>query len=578
MDPPRFSGNEVDYPEFHRKWLAVVVPARLPEEAEIDRFRDALPRDAKEMLTGVVKLSKAWDILKKRYGDEDLIAIKLKNELKGLVITEKADHEKIITLAIKIRSLVSRLESIKASEALKYDGEFISAIYFQLPERHKTKWLEFDASTFPNKWAALLAFLDVAYERAVKEKLLLASYTPAKEVFVKKANAGLLATKVVEGGDEASTGAGEAQQLANQKKKLEEVRERVGKCPACFKEHTYHSRFSTEPWPSDRLMICQKFGDMTFKQRAETIQKAGGCSRCTSWKHKRSDCRLAVVDCYETISESRCHRDHSKMVCNSGVAYCLASKSLSENQFSDIDVFPVTLHYVQDIIVNRGEKGRTVWDDGSNRVLINNAFARENNLKSRDASVTMNVVGDKKKSKTKIYELDLQDMYGKQHSVWGYGIDDIIDPDEPVVLSAVRHLFPHVPSDAFIPLPKKRIDILMGINFNGLHPSGGLGVDAVGNLKALRSRFGCGWVIGGCHKDLKTSALKFSTQAAAARIARVTVVPEFEVVELETVLPSAVQHLSAVKDISSEYVNQAAASEPVHQLLHPLPGSSLIQF
>ena len=251
-------------------------------------------------------------------------------------------------------------------------------------------------------------------------------------------------------------------------------------------------------------------------------------------------------------------------------------KSLSENQFSDIDVFPVTLHYVQDIIVNRGEKGRTVWDDGSNWVLINTAFARENNLKSRDASVTMNVVGDKKKSKTKIYELDLQDMYGKQHSVWGYGIDDIIDPDEPVVLSAVRHLFPHVPSDAFIPLPKKRIDILMGINFNGLHPSGGLGVDAVGNLKALRSRFGCGWVIGGCHKDLKTSALKFSTQAAAARIARIC--PNLMLlswtllyqVQCSTSLQSRIFLLS----MSTRLLLQNL----FHQLLHPLPRSSLTQF
>ena len=85
-------------------------------------------------------------------------------------------------------------------------------------------------------------------------------------------------------------------------------------------------------------------------------------------------------------------------------------------------------------------------------------------------------------------------MYEKQHSIWGYGIDHIIDP---VDLSGIRKLFPHVPSDTFTPLQQKRIDILMGINFNGLHPSGGLGVDAVDDLKALRSRFGCGWVIGG---------------------------------------------------------------------------------
>ena len=127
MDPPRFTGKEVDFPEFYRKWQAIVVPARLPVEAEIDRLRDALPKDSKEMLTGVTQLSKAWDILKKRFGDEDLIATKLKHELKGLTISEKSDHERIISLVIKIRALVSRLESLKASDALKYDGEFISS-------------------------------------------------------------------------------------------------------------------------------------------------------------------------------------------------------------------------------------------------------------------------------------------------------------------------------------------------------------------------------------------------------------------------------------------------------------------
>ena len=65
VDPPRFSGQEIDFPEFQRKWLAVVGPARLPEEAEVDRLRDSLPKDAKDMLTGINRTTKAWDILKK---------------------------------------------------------------------------------------------------------------------------------------------------------------------------------------------------------------------------------------------------------------------------------------------------------------------------------------------------------------------------------------------------------------------------------------------------------------------------------------------------------------------------------
>ena len=542
MDPPTFSGQEVDFPEFHRKWLAVVVPAHLPEEAEIDRLRDSMPKDAKEMLTGVIKLTKAWEILTKRFGDKDLIATKLKNELKALSISEKYDHEKIIALVIKIRSLVSRLETVKASEALKYDGEFVAAVYFQLPERQKMKWLEFDSDKFDDKWAALIAFLDDAYEKAVKEKLLLACYTPVKD---KKVNpgAGVLAAQVTDRSDESD------HNVEHQKKRMEEARERIGKCPVCNREHTYESRFSPSgTWPSDRMIMCQKFNDMTSKQRAEVIEKAAGCPRCTGWKHRKADCKMPVRDCRESVNGSRCHKDHSKLVCNSGVAYCLATRSVASKSVvakaaaartagakssPDIDVFQPTLHYLQDIVVNRGSSGRTIWDDGSNRVLVNNDFARENNLKSRDASVTMKVVGAEKTSKVKIYEMDLQDMYGKQYSIWGYGIDHIIDADEPLDLSPIRYLFPHIPDAAFSPMPKKRIDLLIGLNYNALHPSGGLGVDAVDNLKVLRSRFGCGWVLGGCHKKLQSSPLKFTPQAAAARLARVTMVPDIAIHNFE---------------------------------------------
>ena len=219
--------------------------------------------------------------------------------------------------------------------------------------------------------------------------------------------------------------------------------------------------------------------------------------------------------------------DHSKLVCNSGVAYCLAAHSTLEGEGqSDVNVFEESLHYVQDIPINKGNIARVFWDNGSNRVLVNNHFARENKLKSCDAVVTLKVVDEGYKTvHTKIYELDLCDMYGLSHPVWGYGVDNILDPEDPVDLQRAKSLFPHIPEQAFIPLPKRRIDILVGINYNALHPSGGLGVDSVGNLKALRSRFGCGWVIGGSCSDTKPPSVKFSVQAAAARFARLKVVP-----------------------------------------------------
>ena len=60
------------------------------------------------------------------------------------------------------------------------------------------------------------------------------------------------------------------------------------------------------------------------------------------------------------------------------------------------------------------------------------------------------------------------------------------------------------------PLPGKEVDILIGLNKNKIHPAGGLGSDKSGGLKALRSLFGTGWVIGGHHGSIPTNASAIS--------------------------------------------------------------------
>ena len=65
------------------------------------------------------------------------------------------------------------------------------------------------------------------------------------------------------------------------------------------------------------------------------------------------------------------------------------------------------------------------------------------------------------------------------------------------MLTEIRKLFPHVPEAAFAGMAAKEVDILVGLNMNEIQPHGGVGVDKVGGLTALRSMFGCGWVIRG---------------------------------------------------------------------------------
>ena len=60
------------------------------------------------------------------------------------------------------------------------------------------------------------------------------------------------------------------------------------------------------------------------------------------------------------------------------------------------------------------------WDDGSRRVLIREEFAEELGLMKREVLYSLEVVGSVQEMKGHIYLLNLVDMYGEPHKIWGY--------------------------------------------------------------------------------------------------------------------------------------------------------------
>ena len=118
---------------------------------------------------------------------------------------------------------------------------------------------------------------------------------------------------------------------------------------------------------------------------------------------------------------------------------------------------------------------------------------------------------------------------GEKVRVWGYGIDAITDPVEPTEMREVRSLFPHVPKEAFECLDKKPLDILVGMNFFGLHPGGGEGINKVDHLRALNSDFGHGWIIAGSHPNLRPAEVNLTAKAVAvAMLCRAEIKPYME--------------------------------------------------
>ena len=558
QDPPKFLGDILEFPEFQRRWNSQVHSEKLEEQAELDRLRDNIPDAAKKMLTGEKSLENAWKILTKLYGNKTMLANKLKAKLKNIKISGREDYDIVINLAIEVKGIVKSLTEMKMQEMLKYDDEYLSAIFRILPAQHRTKWLEYDKMKHTSTWEAMEAFLDDAHEKATDTKVLLSNYaannSPTEGIRCKKCqgfghkkndcpknSVSTAATKVNNDSDSDDT---TEKKLIAEKEKLKNL---FGKCPLCKSRHSYKRMKDGGIWPSDRFSSCEIFRQKSESERADVLEKNTSCSRCLSWLHAKDsrECKAPKASCgYNKGGGVKCKGDHSRMVCGSGNAYCATIQFSGpvQNSSSDTDssnsecpdIAVDTMMLLEDIEVKSGDVvslGRTLWDGGSNRGLVRIAYAKKMQFRSHKVSYKLSAVGSSENVQDGVvYEFEVVDRSGQVYNVWGFGVEEIIDSPDAVNLKPVRHLFPHVPDDVFDELPKKPIDLLIGLNFFSLHPDGGQGINSAGNLRVLHSKFAKGWLVAGSHPYLQFSSPNFSTSALSiARVCRVDVKPEFSI-------------------------------------------------
>ena len=271
---------------------------------------------------------------------------------------------------------------------------------------------------------------------------------------------------------------------------------------------------------------------MNIQQRSNAIEAAKGCPRCTCWRHQKQSCKMPANSCGEDIGGGKCSGDHSKLLHGTTNVYCAAIsanlRASGSDLFACVKEDEEAIFYLQDIPVKGPKRSaRVFWDQGSNRVLIRDDFAKSNKLIHKDVTYTIDTVGNGSKQEYtgKIYLLDLVDMHNNSRTVWGYGISCIMESSRPSLLP-IRKLFPHLPNAAFNSLASKQVDVLIGLNMSELAPTGSLGTDRVGGLTTLRSAFGCGWVIGG-HSDLiRSTPTSMYCVAASLKIAKLQVIPD----------------------------------------------------
>jgi hypothetical protein len=82
---------------------------------------------AAKALFGESEMPKAWKLLESLYGDKDLIANKLKSQLKNIKIKDKHDYDVVIELVTDVNNIVLSLQALGLEEMLHVDNEFLSA-------------------------------------------------------------------------------------------------------------------------------------------------------------------------------------------------------------------------------------------------------------------------------------------------------------------------------------------------------------------------------------------------------------------------------------------------------------------
>ena len=166
IDPPKYTGDIIEFPDFQRKWKATVGKAKFSQEAELDRLRENVPEEAAKMLVGETTIAGAWKIMNSLYGNKTLLANKLKSKLKNISVSEKEDHDLVIELTIEVKSIVARLSEMNLQEMLKFDDEYLAAVFRVLPSQERVEWLRYDKDKFDTQWEAMMDFLQSAHQKA----------------------------------------------------------------------------------------------------------------------------------------------------------------------------------------------------------------------------------------------------------------------------------------------------------------------------------------------------------------------------------------------------------------------------
>ena len=152
---------------------------------------------------------------------------------------------------------------------------------------------------------------------------------------------------------------------------------------------------------------------------------------------------------------------------------------------------------VQEVQVSNSPNALLLWDDGSQVSLITYRYAERAGLRGKSKKIILTVAGGHTSTfLTKEYALPLVDKEGFTHNIQVYAMEEITSSIKEVSKSdfeIANKMFAGT-RQMSIENPSGKVDILIGLAHNGIHPKE---VATVGNLRLYESMFGSGHLFGG---------------------------------------------------------------------------------
>ena len=253
---------------------------------------------------------------------------------------------------------------------------------------------------------------------------------------------------------------------------------------------------------------------MTPALRERTVGDQNACVHCSSWDHTRHKMPGGVIageaKCRHKTGAGECGGKHGPWYHLGGVETATTGSIVGacgqdHDRMSGRKPGLYKVYSVPVLSIDGEEKAGTfLVDPGSDTNYICHDYVRRLGLQGVPYSCYLKVVDTEyvKKSSAK-YKFDVMDRYGQVHHVSAVGLESITTlPDEPD-LSPLSPLLSGQPSEILY-RPRGTVDVLLGLESSILHRRTKY---EWGNLRLLKSRFGCGWVLRGSHDSLSFPAV-----------------------------------------------------------------------